>query len=376
MNANHKPLVATLILAVASAAAAQELAIPGRSGAISRLPQAGARIRLTAPGVAPGRVVGNLIAVDETFMTVLQEGSLSLHIRLDAITSFEVSTSRDRGWKKGGAIGAGFGALLGLGMHKPGEGGCNLDDYLCASDPGSTRASLVVLSALYGAGIGALRKSDHWTAIPVQELHSSIAARSDLVRFGPSAPTPLPAAPTATATPFEPSLPSDRWMGDRIRIVRGSGQKLVGQLASLSTTHVRILTSSGPVVAERSAIIRMETSTERKSQWLRGLLIGAAAGAALDFVDAPYCTTGRQTGATPRACSRAESATETAIGGAGIGALIGHFVKKDVWRPFRGEPAIAGSAEGSPRVAEPMVQMTPLIGLRERKAGVAFRVSW
>ena len=360
-------------------------------GAISRLPRIGARVRLTAPMVASQRVVGNVTEIDETSMTVLEEGSILLKVPFAAVTTLEVSNGRVRQWKKGALIGAGVGALLSIGFHKPnnqvspsfGPSGCSYAGFYCIDDPGGARVAVTLGGALDGAALGALRKTDRWASIPVDQLRGGYVTGSGGAAPQPTPAQALPAPPGSSVAPASQGVSRaadtrqiERWMGTRFRIVLGSGEKLMGQMASLSPTEARIVTSAGPEVIERATIARLEVSTEPKSQWMKGALIGGAAGAALDFVDAPYCTTGERISGAPRSCSRAASASETAIGGAIIGGVIGHFTKKDIWRPFHEDVAAASEDGPAAPVNEPTLQVAPLLSTHDRKAGLAVRLSW
>lgn len=72
---------------------------------------AGARVRLTAPSVSGKRLVGTLVGLDDTTLTLQRQGGKeTLQVPRGAITTTEVSWRRSRKGK-----GAAIGALVGLG---------------------------------------------------------------------------------------------------------------------------------------------------------------------------------------------------------------------------------------------------------------------
>jgi hypothetical protein len=71
----------------------------------------GPRIRLTAPSVSGGRLIGTVVSLDEATLTLQRQGGEgTLLVPLRAITTLEVSRHRSRKGK-----GAAIGALVGLG---------------------------------------------------------------------------------------------------------------------------------------------------------------------------------------------------------------------------------------------------------------------
>ena len=83
----------------------------------------------------------------------------------------------------------------------------------------------------------------------------------------------------------------------------------------------------------RQAISQLEVSTGRKRPWLKGLVVGAVAGAAFW-----YSTYQETDCAAYQVCSRAQAVGQGALGGAGIGALIGVLRRVDDWHgiPLQG----------------------------------------
>ena len=78
----------------------------------------GKRVRITAPGFASRPVVGNLIAIEATKVTVQPAGSSeTVAILRNAVTQFEISSKRSqkgRGAAIGALVGAGVGAAFGF----------------------------------------------------------------------------------------------------------------------------------------------------------------------------------------------------------------------------------------------------------------------
>lgn len=81
------------------------------SGGEASLPVLGPRVRVTAPGVSGKRLVGTLLAMDDTTLTLQpQKGTDVLEVPRSAINRIELSRRPSRRGK-----GAGIGALVGLG---------------------------------------------------------------------------------------------------------------------------------------------------------------------------------------------------------------------------------------------------------------------
>jgi hypothetical protein len=81
-------------------------------------PAYGPRVRLTAPSFAPRRLIGMVVGLDETMLTLQPQGSEhSLQIPRSAITKIEASRHRSRRGR-GATIGAfvGLGAAVALGL--------------------------------------------------------------------------------------------------------------------------------------------------------------------------------------------------------------------------------------------------------------------
>ena len=138
----------------------------------SPLPVAvGSRIRIQAPTVVPGRIEGTVIQLDGKSLLVGANGRTSVSVPRQAITQLEVSTGRHGhallGMGIGAAIGAGAGAALGSTGCVPAVG-CG------QSYSGGAAAVGAVAGAAWGAGIGALIKTDRWSGVPLERAQISL----------------------------------------------------------------------------------------------------------------------------------------------------------------------------------------------------------
>jgi hypothetical protein len=126
------------------AAAADEGEAPGR----------GRRVRVTAPALAGPPVVGDLIAIDTTNVTIRSAGSAEVvAIPRAEVTRFEVSAKRRQRGRS-----AGIGALIGLGVGA--AAGFAAGDDCGAPDAPSIvcfpRPASAAGVGLVGAGLGAV----------------------------------------------------------------------------------------------------------------------------------------------------------------------------------------------------------------------------
>lgn len=159
-------------------------------------------------------------------------------------------------------------------------------------------------------------------------------------------------------------------MGARVRVrTEASGEWIKGTLASADAGTISLVPEEAPPLGANQlrlpseAVTRLEVRTGRKRQWLPGLLVGAALGVALGVsmdVDAVQCEFDDN-----YFCSRGGAVA--AMGGtfAGLGALVGSLVKKDVWTP------VAIDALGPPRKGVARAGL----GLRPVPGGVALALS-
>jgi hypothetical protein len=123
----------------------------------------------------------------------------------------------------------------------------------------------------------------------------------------------------------------------RVRVVAAPGPWMKGYLAGADSASVALVPEGAPPFAgnelrlPRETISRLEIATGKKRHWLAGLVIGAAAGAAMGFaidVDSTRCEFDYN-----YACSRGEAVALMGGTFAALGAGIGALVKSDVWIP-------------------------------------------
>jgi preprotein translocase subunit YajC len=123
----------------------------------------GMRVRIQAPDVLPGKVVGKIDKVSDESVSIDVPGrSTPLSIVREKITRLDVSEgSRSRGIDAaiGGGIGAGAGAIVGAAV------GGRSNTHLVST--GGEAAVCALLGALLGALIGAeIPPGEHWNEIP------------------------------------------------------------------------------------------------------------------------------------------------------------------------------------------------------------------
>lgn len=146
----------------------------------------GSRIQISAEGIK--RLTGILKSrtTDSTTIFVEGTGGARQFANKD-ITELRVSRGRSAaaGAKKGLIWGAGVGAGLGiiqLAQHNKNDG----YEYQYASD-GEIATSFFIISVLFGAGLGAVTKSERWDAV---QMHPAVTASSRgvglLVAFNPA----------------------------------------------------------------------------------------------------------------------------------------------------------------------------------------------
>ena len=145
---------------------------PGQ--AIHPLLKGDSKIRVYAPVIRKGWMVGNLIKMTQD--TLVVRGELTLYGRrfyqvpLSSISNFEVSVGQHRNTFKGMGIGLGISGLLIAVAFMSGGGdlGMGLLVSLQAAIPITTVATT----------IGLLMKSDKWVAVPLQRLNLSLTPTS------------------------------------------------------------------------------------------------------------------------------------------------------------------------------------------------------
>ena len=125
----------------------------------------GTRVRLRAPTVVGGRIEGMVIEMDEASLLIIKDDD-RLRVPRQAITQLEVSTGKRRRALKGMVVGAGIGAVVLGAMGGVGTAGFSHGE-----------AALLGLGtgAAYGVGIGALIKTDRWSAVPLERVRVGLA---------------------------------------------------------------------------------------------------------------------------------------------------------------------------------------------------------
>ena len=142
----------------------------------------GARVRVTAPTVAEGTVVGTVASAhSDTLVLEVNEDSL-LAIPLTAVTSLEVSEgqSSSAGYLAvlGGLVGIWAGALI-ASSNVESSGGFlagGFERELAAV--GGAVAGLFV-GAILGAGIGSAIMTENWKDVPVDEIRVGLLPTFD-----------------------------------------------------------------------------------------------------------------------------------------------------------------------------------------------------
>jgi hypothetical protein len=133
---------------------------------------AGAKVRVAAPSAFKGRVTGIVIDVGEDSLLLLA-GEQRVTVPREAVTHLEVSIGKRRRALKGMLIGAGIGAfLLPWGDCYDQSTGTTMSD--CHPWTAQNVLQGAGLGALWGAGIGALVKSDRWSSVPLGRVRVSV----------------------------------------------------------------------------------------------------------------------------------------------------------------------------------------------------------
>ena len=162
----------------------------------------------------------------------------------------------------------------------------------------------------------------------------------------------LPVGVNAQPAEEPPSLRLPQGARVRLQAATAPSSWVEGFLVSADSTSVALVPKDAPPVGgaelrmPRSSVTRLELMTGTKHHWLHGLVIGAAAGAALGFlveVDPVAC----QYDDYNYSCSRGEAVGYTAAGGAMIGVLVGGLVTSQRWTPV----ALDALGPPAPRVS-------------------------
>ena len=336
-----------------------------------------ARIHLSSGDAKANAVGGKVTAVDEGSVTVETSGGTLVRVPKAEIRALQVSLEQRRRTKKGVLIGtaamAGLGAVVGAASC--GESTAFDRSVYYATDCTRSEGALL-LGALFATGgafwgglLGYRTRADHWIDLPLSEGGLSDASPPPV--NGPPVPGPPP--PVASSKVQAPEavvgLSPRLFAGARVRVMH-SGQKTEGILVGLSDESLALAGSAGTIQIPRQSVAGIDTWAGERKRALKGALIGLISGVALDFTSEPYCTSGN---GLPNGCSRAASATETALGGAVVGAGIGLLVKTTNWIPV----SLNGlrASEPTPGPEDLAVRLTPIIG-RGRSTGLKVQVGW
>ena len=130
------------------------LASPAMAQVPSVLP--GELLRIYAPSLQPGPLVGRVIEVDDTRFRLLVEDRGEVAIPREAVARLQWSPGPSRRVKKGAVLGTLVGALL-LGLS-----GAEKDEDCIDCTKSSLVAVGAISGAMWGAGIGALVKRQDW----------------------------------------------------------------------------------------------------------------------------------------------------------------------------------------------------------------------
>lgn len=149
------PVVGVLLLAVPSFGAEGEpVLVPG------------ARVRVTAPRLAPEPLVGAVEALPgETLVLESRKRGPAVRIPLDEITRLEISRGRPR--RKGALLGAAIGGAVGLAIT-----------LSCSSESDCDTAAVGALYGLgglaLGAAVGAAATRERWEDLPPKRIRVSL----------------------------------------------------------------------------------------------------------------------------------------------------------------------------------------------------------
>jgi hypothetical protein len=103
-------------------------------------------------------------------VTVGQEGRAPVSVSREAITALDVRVGQRRHWRKGAIIGAAAMATAIGGLCVGAEPGRE-----CHRSDAPSMLGVVAGSAVLGARVGALFKTDRWRSVPVDRLRFGLA---------------------------------------------------------------------------------------------------------------------------------------------------------------------------------------------------------
>ncbi len=132
----------------------------------------GDRVRVTAPDVIRGRVVGSVVALSADTCVVKPEGRAQVALPLASVTSLEVSRERKSNVGKG----AGLGLLIG-GAARVLTGFIAVGAVREGADAGDA-APIAAMGAgaglLIGSAIGTASSRERWEAVPLDRLRVGV----------------------------------------------------------------------------------------------------------------------------------------------------------------------------------------------------------
>jgi hypothetical protein len=129
-------------------------------------------------------------------------------------------------------------------------------------------------------------------------------------------------------------------VGNKVRVrVATTPEPVVGRVVATTEETLTLVSGDQPFKVSMDQITAAEVSVARKSNWLKGTLIGAGAGAALGLIlyaaaGDDGCSSDPDDVDYEHDCVDGPIVAVTTFGGAFWGAIIGHFVKRDVWAPM------------------------------------------
>jgi hypothetical protein len=150
----------------------------------------GSRVRITMPdtmrnldqpAARPLVVIGKLVAMSDSTMLIRNDASTAdVAVPLSRVQRLEVGRGSDRGRtaRIGGAIGLGFGGILG---YVAGDD-CSSEDFICFPRE-ETALVGAAIGAVLGAGIGFLAGGERWqeAAVPTRVSIVPTGARSMVI---------------------------------------------------------------------------------------------------------------------------------------------------------------------------------------------------
>lgn len=160
---------AVLILALGAAplARAEEPPLPGAL-------LEGSRVRLFAPSVVAGPLIGTVVAQGDDFVVVDMPEQLRVRVPRSAIMRAELSTARRRHGGKGFLIGA---VVLGSIVAATGRivQGCPASDSSCYASRQEAFAVGAIIGGLAGASIGTRIHSERWRPVALDGVRLSLS---------------------------------------------------------------------------------------------------------------------------------------------------------------------------------------------------------